>query len=94
MTKDVLQLNFILIYFNLAQQGQLKHRRVKHYGYEFKYDINNVDPDNPLPDGIPDVYKSLLDKLLDSGVVKHYPDQLTVNQYQPGQGIVKKFSFD
>ncbi|XP_060572353.1 alkylated DNA repair protein alkB homolog 8-like isoform X2 [Ruditapes philippinarum] len=70
-----------------GQQGQLKHRRVKHYGYEFRYDINNVDPDEPLPEGIPDVYKPLLDKLIDSGVVKHYPDQLTINQYQPGQGI-------
>ncbi|XP_053399795.1 alkylated DNA repair protein alkB homolog 8-like isoform X2 [Mercenaria mercenaria] len=70
-----------------GQQGLLKHRRVKHYGYEFKYDINNVDPDDPLPDGIPDVYKPMLDRLLDNGVIKYYPDQLTVNQYQPGQGI-------
>lgn len=70
----------------IANQQQLKHRRVKHYGYEFKYSINNVDPDDPLPEGIPDVYRSLLEKLIDDGVVKHYPDQLTINQYQSGQG--------
>ena len=59
---------------------------MKHYGYEFKYSINNVDPDDPLPEGIPQVYKKLLDQALETGHVKYYPDQLTVNQYQPGQG--------
>lgn len=36
--------------FFLAQKS-LKHRRVKHYGFEFRYDINNVDKDKPLPAG-------------------------------------------
>ncbi|KAL4230733.1 Alkylated DNA repair protein alkB 8 [Mactra antiquata] len=66
---------------------QLKHRRVKHYGYEFKYSINNVDPDEPLNDRIPVIFKHLLEKLLEKKTIKFYPDQLTVNQYQPGQGI-------
>lgn len=69
------------------QEKELKHRKVKHYGYEFKYSINNVDPDDPLEEGIPQVYKKLLDKALETGHVKFYPDQLTINQYQPGQGI-------
>lgn len=34
----------------LAQKA-LKHRRVKHYGYEFRYDNNNVDKDKPLTAG-------------------------------------------
>ena len=59
---------------------------MKHYGYEFKYSINNVVPDDPLPEGIPQVYKKLLDQALETGHVKYYPDQLTINQYQPGQG--------
>lgn len=32
-------------------QKALKHRRVKHYGFEFRYDNNNVDKDKPLPAG-------------------------------------------
>lgn len=32
-------------------QKTLKHRRVKHFGYEFRYDNNNVDKDKPLPGG-------------------------------------------
>lgn len=30
----------------------MKHRRVKHYGFEFRYDNNNVDKDKPLPAGM------------------------------------------
>lgn len=37
--------------FCLLAQKALKHRRVKHYGFEFRYDNNNVDKDKPLPAG-------------------------------------------
>ncbi|XP_048244026.1 alkylated DNA repair protein alkB homolog 8-like [Haliotis rufescens] len=68
-------------------QRTLKHRRVTHYGYEFKYGINNVDPNDPLPDAVPESCREFLSRAMAIGVVKHYPDQLTVNQYEPGQGI-------
>ena len=64
----------------------LKHRRVKHYGYEFMYGINNVDPDRPLEQGIPHECDQFLDRLMAVGCLKQRPDQLTVNQYKPGQG--------
>nr|XP_033804703.1 alkylated DNA repair protein alkB homolog 8 isoform X2 [Geotrypetes seraphini] len=65
----------------------LKHRRVKHYGYEFRYDNNNVDKEKPLPGGLPEICNSLLEKCLNQGFAKYKPDQLTINQYEPGQGI-------
>ncbi|NWX17173.1 ALKB8 protein, partial [Aegotheles bennettii] len=65
----------------------LKHRRVKHFGYEFCYDNNNVDKDKPLPGGLPEICDLFLEKCLKQGYIKHKPDQLTVNQYEPGQGI-------
>ncbi|XP_036598644.1 alkylated DNA repair protein alkB homolog 8 isoform X1 [Trichosurus vulpecula] len=68
-------------------QKSLKHRKVKHYGYEFRYDNNNVDKDKPLPGGLPDICNSILEKCLKEGHIKYLPDQLTVNQYEPGQGI-------
>ncbi|NXX77652.1 ALKB8 protein, partial [Urocolius indicus] len=68
-------------------QKTLKHRRVKHFGYEFCYDNNNVDKDKPLPGGIPEICDVFLEKCLKQGYIKHKPDQLTVNQYEPGQGI-------
>ncbi|KAL8617113.1 hypothetical protein ACOMHN_014283 [Nucella lapillus] len=67
--------------------GSLKHRQVKHFGYEFKYGINNVDPNEPLPEGIPEQCHQFLQRALDTKVVSHFPDQLTVNKYLPGQGI-------
>ncbi|KAJ8298479.1 hypothetical protein KUTeg_025010 [Tegillarca granosa] len=70
-----------------ASERELKHRQVKHFGYEFKYGINDVDADDPLPQGIPEICKDLLDKALKTGHIQFYPDQLTVNRYLPGQGI-------
>ncbi|XP_030311266.1 alkylated DNA repair protein alkB homolog 8 isoform X1 [Calypte anna] len=68
-------------------QKTLKHRRVKHFGYEFCYDNNNIDKDKPLPGGLPVICDLFLEKCLKQGYIKHKPDQLTVNQYEPGQGI-------
>ena len=64
----------------------LKHRRVMHYGYEFLYGSSNVDPNNPLPGGLPDVCIPLLERMVDSKLVLQMPDQLTVNEYSPGAG--------
>jgi alkylated DNA repair protein alkB family protein 8 len=66
----------------------LKHRRVKHYGYEFQYDTNNVNKDFPLSENIPSECSFLLDRLKERNisVVSSFPTQLTVNHYQPGQG--------
>ena len=66
--------------------GSLKHRSVKHFGYEFKYTTNNVSPDEPLEEGIPSVCGQLLERLKADGLIEEDPDQLTVNKYKPGQG--------
>ncbi|XP_005999468.1 alkylated DNA repair protein alkB homolog 8 isoform X2 [Latimeria chalumnae] len=72
---------------NQKAQKTLKHRKVKHYGYEFRYDNNNVDKDKPLPGGLPADCNKILEKCLEQGYVQFKPDQLTINQYEPGQGI-------
>ncbi|XP_014848476.1 alkylated DNA repair protein alkB homolog 8 [Poecilia latipinna] len=68
-------------------QKALKHRRVKHYGFEFCYDNNNVDKDKPLPAGLPEECLPVLHRCLQDGHINVLPDQLTVNQYESGQGI-------
>ncbi|KAJ8280443.1 hypothetical protein GJAV_G00054620 [Gymnothorax javanicus] len=65
----------------------LKHRKVKHYGYEFRYDNNNVDKDRPLPGGLPEFCNAVLERCLRENHIDVPPDQLTINQYEPGQGI-------
>lgn len=68
----------------------MKHRSVKHFGYEFRYSDNNVDPDCPLEEGIPHQCDDLIQRLIADGYLTERPDQLTVNKYQPGQGMRTK----
>uniref|UniRef100_A0A3P9GWS5 tRNA (carboxymethyluridine(34)-5-O)-methyltransferase n=2 Tax=Oryzias latipes TaxID=8090 RepID=A0A3P9GWS5_ORYLA len=72
---------------DVTAQKSLKHRRVKHYGFEFRYDINNVDKDKPLAAGLPDECVPILQRCVEHGHTNVLPDQLTVNQYESGQGI-------
>ena len=66
--------------------SHLKHRHVFHYGYQFNYDTNNVDPGAPLPGGFPLLIQQLVSKMVSSGHVQDTPDQVTVNCYPPGAG--------
>ena len=65
--------------------GDLK-RRVQHYGYRYDYQARRVDPSmylGPLPDwALP-----LVARLTDGNLMPSAPDQLIVNEYEPGQGI-------
>ncbi|KAF3847818.1 hypothetical protein F7725_020846 [Dissostichus mawsoni] len=72
---------------DVTAQKALKHRRVKHYGFEFRYDNNNVDKDKPLPAGIPQECLPVLERCVKNQHIDIMPDQLTVNQYESGQGI-------
>lgn len=69
--------------------GSMKHRQVKHFGYEFRYDNNNVDKDCPLQEGIPEQCNFLWPRLKNRlpNIDAFAPDQLTVNYYKPSQGI-------
>ena len=69
--------------------ASLKHRRVMHYGYKFDYTANAVDR-TPLSRGIPVQFLNLMERLLQQNIISQLPDQLTVNQYQPGQGKSKQ----
>ncbi|XP_038243396.2 alkylated DNA repair protein alkB homolog 8 isoform X7 [Dermochelys coriacea] len=42
---------------------------------------------NFVEKGLPGICSMLLEKCLKQGYIKHKPDQLTINQYEPGQGI-------
>lgn len=67
--------------------SNMKHRKVKHYGYEFRYDINNVDKDKPI-EKIPSECDFVFERLKSVEFLRDFiPDQLTINDYQPGQGI-------
>lgn len=75
----------------------LKHRQVKHFGYEFLYESNLVNINKPLALKIPKECDVLWKKLQANENVLSLPgtipDQLTVNKYQPGQGKFKSIFF-
>jgi alkylated DNA repair dioxygenase AlkB len=61
-------------------------RRVQHYGYKYDYRARAVSPDlylGPLPDWL----AGYADRLHGEGLFRQRPDQVIVNEYQPGQGI-------
>lgn len=84
--EDVTQDSLSLSTPDGVQSGSLKLRRVEHYGYEFRYGVNNVDPTSPLPAPIPKECQAILERMLEQGLLSSMPNQLTVNEYQPGQG--------
>lgn len=67
----------------------LKNRKVQHFGYEFLYGANNVDPNCPLRNRpIPDACCEIWKCLKNSPTFSNFrPDQMTVNRYEPGHGI-------
>eukprot|EP00915_Cephaloidophora_sp_WS-2016_P002508 GHVH01003381.1.p1 GENE.GHVH01003381.1~~GHVH01003381.1.p1 ORF type:complete len:456 (-),score=54.68 GHVH01003381.1:32-1399(-) len=60
-------------------------RRVVHYGYAFDYHIQQINPDIKLT--MPPVIEALAERLYREGKVPELPDQVTINEYTPGQGI-------
>ncbi len=61
-------------------------RRVQHYGYRYDYKARTVTPESylgPLPEWL------LLhcDRLCADGLFPQTPDQVIINEYEPGQGI-------
>lgn len=76
-------------YLNIIDQqpwsNELK-RRVQHYGYRYDYRRKQVDYDlylGPLPEWA----AALVQRLHADMHAPAMPDQLIINEYQPGQGI-------
>ncbi|KAG7398329.1 Alkylated DNA repair protein alkB 8 [Phytophthora boehmeriae] len=66
----------------------IRARQVQHFGYEFNYDTRRCDPDEPMKDSIPAVLQPILEQIKKCGVMDDdMPDQITINEYLPGQGI-------
>ena len=66
-------------------RGDLK-RRVQHYGYRYDYTARKVDHTMHVGE-LPPFAAAIARKLFTDGLTAEVPDQLIVNEYQPGQGI-------
>jgi alkylated DNA repair protein alkB family protein 8 len=63
----------------------LQKRTVLHFGYRFNYEKFAIDrtPIEKIPDWCVSIFKKYMN-ICKAGI---YPDQLTINHYQPGDGI-------
>ena len=62
-------------------------RRVQHYGWRYDYKARAITPDMHIG-VLPDWLTRLAQKLYDeTGLFDRVPEQVIVNEYQPGQGI-------
>jgi alkylated DNA repair dioxygenase AlkB len=61
-------------------------RRVQHYGYKYDYKARRVDPSMRIG-ALPEWAMALAQQLVNRGLMPELPDQLIINEYEPGQGI-------
>ncbi len=61
-------------------------RRVQHYGWRYDYKARSVTNDIRIG-ALPDWLKSCAMGLQQTGLFADTPDQVIINEYQPGQGI-------
>jgi len=61
-------------------------RRVQHYGYRYDYKARQAQRENYLGP-LPELFYQLAERLTSEGHFQAVPDQVIVNEYQPGQGI-------
>mgnify|MGYP000085455545 CR=1 FL=1 len=61
-------------------------RRVQHYGYRYDYKARQARREDYLGP-LPDLFQHMAERLTSEGRFQAVPDQVIVNEYQPGQGI-------
>ena len=61
-------------------------RRVQHYGYRYDYKARQARREDYLG-SLPELFQQLAERLTAEGHFQSVPDQVIVNEYQPGQGI-------
>ena len=61
-------------------------RRVQHYGYRYDYKARQARREDYLGP-LPELFQGLAERLTAEGHFETVPDQVIINEYQPGQGI-------
>ena len=92
-------LTYIADYILPEQQNQLlkiidrqewsikANRRIQQYGYQYDYKNGSFVSSSYLG-ALPDWVQNIANRLADDGLMPNIPDQVIINEYQPGQGIV------
>jgi alkylated DNA repair dioxygenase AlkB len=81
------QTELLRVIDSLPWMKELK-RKVQHYGYRYDYRARSVDRSMRLGD-LPEWAVAVANLLQERELLSRSPDQLIVNEYEPGQGISK-----
>ncbi|MBD1807584.1 alpha-ketoglutarate-dependent dioxygenase AlkB [Microcoleus sp. FACHB-SPT15] len=96
---EISGLTYVPEYITFEEQNQLIHaidqqewsmklkRRVQHYGYRYDYKNGSLASANYLG-ALPDWAEHIANRLFNDKLTEKAFDQLIVNEYQPGQGII------
>lgn len=76
----------LISYIDVQPWSAELRRRVQHYGYRYDYKARMVH-DTSYLGPLPDWLANLAQQLCADGIFPSIPDQVIVNEYQPGQGI-------
>lgn len=68
-------------------------RRVQHYGFRYDYTKRRIGLDDRIGE-LPSWIAPLAERLCREGHLGRFPDQLIVNEYEPGQGIAPHIDRD
>ena len=100
-TRAISGLQYVPNYINAAEQNELLNsidqqvwsiesieftRRLQQHGYRYDYENGFLVSSSylgPLPDWVASIAK----RLYGDGLITTIPDQITVNEYEPGQGL-------
>jgi alkylated DNA repair dioxygenase AlkB len=85
LLSDIEQINILSEIDKLPWQNDLK-RRVQHYGYKYDYKARAINK-SMYVGTLPAFAVEVARKLQAQNLITELPDQLIVNEYQPGQGI-------
>jgi alkylated DNA repair dioxygenase AlkB len=61
-------------------------RRVQHYGYKYDYKARSIDY-SMFIGKLPSWARTIAQRVFDEKLINVIPDQLIINEYEPGQGI-------
>ena len=80
------QHDWLLDQIDKQEWHSFSKRRAQHYGPKYDYTTGKLKPDTRTND-LPEWLQRLSHKLHKDGYISEAPNQVLVNEYQPGQGI-------
>lgn len=74
-------------FINKQKWNRTLTRLTQHYGYKYNYKNKTINKVKDKVNPIPEIFNTLIEKLINDKLIDRKPDQLIINRYLPGEGI-------